>query len=153
MLRASVPRELFEDLPRRDEVAVVERGQRPVDEKQVDVVRIERLQRLVEGAARVIGLVKAVVELAGDEDLAALKAGVADALADFLFISVHFGGVDVPVSDVERRLDRRGRLVGLDLEHPETELWDLDTVVEFDRGNLAHGISPFMVYRRRRERR
>ena len=87
---ASVLRELLERVPGRDEVAVVERRQRPVDEEQVDVVGAERSQRLVERASRIVGFVEAVVELAGDEHVGAVESGVADALADarsFWYIS------------------------------------------------------------------
>ena len=76
---AAVARELLQHLPGRDEVAVVQGGQRPVDQEQVDVVDAERLQRAVERAAGVVGRVEAVVQLAGDEDVAAVQAGGADA--------------------------------------------------------------------------
>ena len=64
--------ELLEHLPGGGEVAVVERRQRPVDQEEVDVVRAELGERRLERAARVVGRVVAVVELAGDEDVRAV---------------------------------------------------------------------------------
>ena len=75
---AAVGLELLERPPGRDVVAVVEGRQRPVDQEQVDVVDAELGERLVERAARVVGLVEAVVELARDEDVLAVDAGGGD---------------------------------------------------------------------------
>jgi hypothetical protein len=83
--------ELLEDLPGRDEVAAVAGRQWPVDEEQVHVIGLQRTQRLVECAPSVVRLVKAVVQLAGDEHVGAVNAGVADAVADFAFVAVHLG--------------------------------------------------------------
>src|SRR4051794_13481472 len=71
-----------ERLPRRDEVAVVERRQRPVDEEQVDVVGTQLLERRRESRARGVRLVEAVVELARDEDVGPVKPRSAHRLAD-----------------------------------------------------------------------
>ena len=100
---------------------------------------------------RVVVRVEAVVELAGDEDLAAVDAGGADGLADLLLVAVHLGGVDVPVADLERRERGVLGLLGLDLEHPEAELRDLDTVVERDVRYDGHAapLSLRMLSRRR----
>jgi hypothetical protein len=95
-----VSRELFKDFPGGDKVPSVERGQRPVNQEQVDIIGIQGSQSFIERAARVIGLVKAVVELAGNENLGAVETGVADSLADSLVILIHLRSVDVPVSDV-----------------------------------------------------
>src|SRR5439155_11272965 len=97
---ATVPLELLERLPRRHEVAVVERRERPVDEEQIDVVEAERGQRAVERGARVVGAVEAVVELARDEDLASVEAEGANRLADAALVAVHLRGVDIPVADL-----------------------------------------------------
>ena len=61
-----------------------------------------------------------------------------DALADFLFISVHFSGVDVPVTDVEGSLHRRSGFLWLDVEDAETKLRDVRAVIQLDCGNVAH---------------
>ena len=130
--------EFLEHVPGRDEVTVIQRRQRPMDQEQVDVIRAQRAQCGVERASRVVRPVIPVVELAGDEDLAAVQAGIADSLTDFLFIAVHLGGVDVPVPNLERRTHRRGRLIRFYLEYAETQLWDGVAVVERDRWDRTH---------------
>ena len=134
---ASVLLELLEGLPGRDEVAIVERRQRPVDEEQVDVVGAELLSVCVERASRVVGFVEAVVELAGDVHLGAVEAGVADALPDAALVLVHLRGIDVAIADVQRRLDGLGGVVGVDLKHAEAELWDACAVIEVMVGTLV----------------
>src|SRR6476660_5033493 len=131
--------DLLHRLPGLDEVA--NGGQRPVHEEQVEVPEVEVLQRLVEGGQRVVVRVEAVVELAGDEDVVAVDAGGADGLADLLLVSVHLGGVDVPVADLEGRERRVLGLLRVDLEHPEAELRDLDAVVEGDVRYGGHACS------------
>ena len=100
--RAAVLAELLERPPGRDVVAVVERGEGPVDEEQVDVVEAQLGERAVERPAGVVGPVEAVVQLAGHEDVAAVEPGRADRLADAPLVAVHLGGVDVPVADLQR---------------------------------------------------
>src|SRR6201993_1235321 len=143
---ASVLREFFEDFPRGDEVTTVERRQGPMNEEQVDVIGIQSFQRPIERAARVVGLVEAVVELAGDENVGPVEAGVANALADSLLVAIHLRGVDVSVADLQGRPDRRGGLARIDLIHTETKLRDAHTIVEFDHWNLAHGLPPSFVH-------
>ena len=109
-----------------------------MDEEQVDVVEAQRRQRRVERAAGVVGLVEAVVELAGDVHVPAVDAEVADALTDARLVLVHLGGVDVPIADVQRFSDGPGGLVGLDLEDAESELRNFGAVVEFDGRYFAH---------------
>src|SRR3954454_9800378 len=130
--------ELLQRLPGGDEVAVVERRKRPVDEEEVDVVEAEVGERPVERAAGVVGLVEAVVELARHEDGGPIETGVADRLADLLLVAVHLGRVDVPVPDLEGGGHGRGGLGGVDLEDTEAELRDRVTVVEVDGGDGTH---------------
>jgi hypothetical protein len=52
----------------------LERRQRPVDEEQVHVVEAELGERRIERLTGVLGVVKRVAELAGDEDVAAVEA-------------------------------------------------------------------------------
>ena len=137
--------EFLEHIPGGDEVAVVKSGQRPVDQKQVDVIRTQRAQCVVECAARVIGPVIAVVELAGDEHLAAVQPGIADPLTDLLLVAVHLGGVDVAVADLQRRTYCRGSLIRLDLEDAETQLRDGVAVIEGDWRDRAHLIDLLVV--------
>ena len=64
-------------------------------------------------------------------------------------VPVHLGGVDVPVADLQRGLDRFGCFFGRDLEHAERQLWDLAPSGSSIRGTLlkanllrtAHGVS------------
>ena len=77
---------------------------------------------------------EAVVELACDEDVGAVQPGLADALADLLLVSVHLGGVDVPVADLE------GGLTAARSRPPRsgtrrTQLRDVLAVVQCDDRN------------------
>src|SRR5215207_1185297 len=65
---------LFERLPGGDEIAVVERRQRPVNQEQIHVVEAEIRERRVESLAGVVGLVQSVVELARDEYVTTVDA-------------------------------------------------------------------------------
>ena len=93
-----------------------------MDQEQVDVVQAERLERVVEGPAGLVGLVRVVAQLAGDEHVGAVEAGSADRLADFLLVAVHFGGVDVPVAGLQRAAYRSECVLRLDQEDAEAEL-------------------------------
>jgi hypothetical protein len=79
--------------------------------------------------AGVVGLVRGVVQLAGDEDIGAAEAKRADGLADLLLVAVHLSGVDVAVADIEGFPHRIRGVIGLDLEDSETELRDGVAVV------------------------
>ena len=88
-----------ERLPRRDAVAVVERRQWPVDEEQVDVVGARAVEpgRSSARAARV-GVVEAVVELAGDVT-SARSTSTPDARTDALARSGTSQRFDLAVAD------------------------------------------------------
>ena len=109
-----------------------------MDQEQVDLVEAEVGQGLVEGLARHVGLVEAVVELAGDEQLVARDPGGADRLADALLVAVHLGGVDVPVAGLEGLSGDPRRVLRRDLEHAEAELGDGVAVVQGQVRNLGH---------------
>ena len=109
-----------------------------MDEEQVDVIGIQRTQRVVERAPRIVGTVIPVVELAGDEHLAAIQPGIPDALRDLLLVAVHLGGVDVAVADFECGPHGRGSLFRLYLEDAETQLRDGVAVIESDRRDRTH---------------
>src|SRR3954451_14832604 len=111
---------------------VSDAGQRPMHEEQVQVPDVEVLERLIEGLQRVVVRVVAVVELAGHEDVVAVDARRPNRLADLLLVAVHLGGVDVSVADLEGRQCRLLGAFRLDLEDTETQLGDLDTVVQRD---------------------
>lgn len=118
---AAVILELLQHLPGGDEVAVVEPRQRPVDQEEVDVVEAQRRYSPVECASRIVGLVETVAELAGDVHLAAVDAGIPDALPDALFVLVHLGGVDGD-SRSQGGAHRCRGLIWCDLEDTEPEL-------------------------------
>src|ERR687896_99014 len=135
---AAVAVKLLERPPGRYEVTVIERGQRPVDEEQVHMIEAELGERGVEGLASIMGLMGPVVELAGDEDVAAVEVGGPYGLADLLLVAVHLCGVDVPVPYLEGLADGLCGVPRLDLEDPETELGDGVAIVECDVGNRVH---------------
>src|SRR5215208_2307822 len=121
---------LFERHPGGDEVAVVERRQRPVDQEQIHVVEAQIGERRVQSPAGVVGLVQSVVELARDEDVVAVDARGANPLTDLYLVAVHLRRVDVPVADLDGLSNRLCGVFGLDLKHPETELRDCVSIVQ-----------------------
>ena len=117
--------ELLERLPGGDEVAVVPRRQRPVDEEQVDLVEARARTgcgRRPCGRRRARG--SRCSACWSRTDVVAGDAGRGDRLADALLVAVHLGGVDVPVAGLERLAgDLRG-VLRWDLEDAEAELRD-----------------------------
>ena len=116
-------------------VAVVEGGQRPVDEEQVDVVgaQVGQRARRTRGGRRRAGA--AVVELARDVDVGAVEPGRRGSPRRppprcRTSRRCRCGG-----SRPRARRHRRGGLGGIDLEHAEPELRDRVAVVELDRGD------------------
>ena len=109
--RAAVGLELLERLPGRDEVAVVERRQRPVDEEQVDVVEAKRRRASASNARRASsGRWKPLFSLLVTKTSLRVEAARADRFADALLVAVHLCRVDVPVAGLE---GVRHRLRGL----------------------------------------
>ena len=106
------------------------RGQRLVQDQQVDLVDAELGGALLEAVQRLVVAVVADPDLGLDEDLVAGEAGAVDGLADLALVAVRRGGVDVAVAGAQRRLDGRAGLVGRGLEHPEPEGGHRDVVVE-----------------------
>ncbi len=66
---------------------------------------------------------------------------VANTFADAAFVLVDGRGVDQPVADIERGLDRFGCIVLVDLVGAEAELRDLAVVIQRKRGVIGHEIS------------
>src|SRR6185503_12511632 len=95
-------------------------------------------ERRLERAARVVGRVEAVVELAGDVDARAVDAGAGDAVADARLVAVHLGGVDVAVADGQRAPDRLGGVLRRDLEDAESELRNRVAVVQGEIRSGGH---------------
>src|SRR5262249_55728415 len=95
-VRAALTVELAERMPGRDEISVVPRRQRPMNQEKVDIVETKRFQRLFERAAGVAWPMGAIAELCGDEYLIATQSRFRDGFADFLLVAVHLSSVDVP---------------------------------------------------------
>src|SRR6201996_7979637 len=130
--------ELLQRPPGLHEVTAVPARQRPVDQEQVDVLGAESLERPCEGLAGIVGLVRVVAQLAGDEDLTAVEARPGDGVAYFGLVAVHLGGVDVPVPGLERRAHRGRRVLRRDLKDTEAELRNGLAVVQPDIRNGSH---------------
>ena len=77
-----------------------------VQDQQVDLLDAELAGGLVEGVQGLVVAVVADPDLGLDEHLGAVEARAADAFADLALVAVGRGGVDVPVADLERGLDR-----------------------------------------------
>jgi len=109
-----------------------------MNQKQVQVVEAQRLQRLVECLAGVVGPVGVVAQLACDEHLAAVQIGPPDRLADLLLVAVHLGRVDVPIAGLQRGADGGHGVLRLDQEYAEAELRDHLAVVQHDVRYRGH---------------
>ena len=83
------------------------RGQRLVQDQQVDLVDAELAGALLETVQRLVVAVVADPDLRLDEDLVAGEAGGLDGLADLALVAVGGGGVDVPVAGARGPLPRR----------------------------------------------
>ena len=71
--RAAVRLELLECLPGGHEVAVVERGEGPVDQEEVHVVEPKRGERVLERPPGDVRFMEAVVQLAGHVQVGAVE--------------------------------------------------------------------------------
>ena len=80
------------------------------DRTIIDGLDLQILQRLSECPSGGRGLVEGVVELAGDEHLVTGKTAVGDGPAHVWLVAVHLGGIDVPISRIERGPHARIRL-------------------------------------------
>jgi hypothetical protein len=121
----------------------VPRGQRPVDQVEVDVVRAQPQQALLQRADGLVPAVPVVGQLGGQEHVLAGQAGLGERLPDALLVAVHLRGVDVPVARVERLAHRLRGVLRRDLEDAEADLGDLDAVVEPDARDRHAGGYPF----------
>jgi hypothetical protein len=122
-----------------------------MDQEQIDIVRIECRQCVIERASRIVGTVKTIVELAGDVDRGPVQTRGADALPDAAFVLIHLRCVDVSVADLQRGLDRIGGLVGGNLKHPETQLRNQRAIPQFDHRNVTHVVPPLLPSRNLRD--
>lgn len=103
-------------------------GSRPVHQVQIQVIRAQVLQALLQTVLNV--LVAVVVELGGQPDLVSGHARGLNAFANILLVAVGGSGVDVAVSLLEGGLDGGGDLVGGGLPGAEADGGDLCAGVE-----------------------
>src|SRR5580692_4809477 len=77
-----------------------------MDQQQIDPRQLEPLEALVDRALEVAGRQAVEPDLCGDEDVLARHAGGAEAFADFALIAVVLRGIEMPVAEMQRRLDQ-----------------------------------------------
>jgi len=136
--------DLLHGMPRVDEQAL--RGNRPVDEVQVNGVNPEGLPAGFECFDRRTML--AVAQLGGDEDLFARNTGGCDRSAHACFVAVGGRRVDVAVTGFQRRFHHALRLILRDLEDAEAELGNADPVVQPQMRDGDHADSMLLSERR-----
>lgn len=110
------------------------RGDRLVQQEQIDLVHAELARALVEA---VQGAVVAVVrdpQLGLEEHLGAIQAGSAEGLAHLALVAVGGSGVDQAVADAQRLGDRGDRLLRRGLEDAEAQRGHPDAVVQGEGG-------------------
>ena len=127
--------ERFEGAPGVDVEVVVGHG--PVNQVQVEVVEAQGLETAAEGALNVAAFMVIVSELRGDEDLLPGDPRRVKGCADFSFVVVSGGCVDVPVTDREGVFDDALRVGRVNEEHSETELGDSGAGIEGNGGDVS----------------
>ena len=120
---------LLEDAVPRDGVS---RGL--VQDHQIDVVRAQALQRLVDGGG---ALKERRPQLRLEENLLAPLRGRAHSAPDGSLVHVHVRRVDECVAVVQRVSDRRLGVVRLQQVGAEADLGNSDAVVQGDEGSRA----------------
>ena len=130
---------------RLDEVLAVlphQLGGHPVDQVQVDVVKLQLLQAPAECALDVLALI--LPEFGGDKHFLSLDTGLEgllESLTDGLLILIDAGGVDVTVAVGDNGLidDLNGVTFGRE-EGAQTDLGELAAIVEGHVGLLLGGV-------------
>jgi len=121
---------------------VAELWDHPVDQVEVDVLKLEVFQRSAEGTLDIIFI--CLVQLGSDEDFFSLNSSSPNFLEGFTdgcFVVVNCCGVDVAVAMLENAIP--GNFVAVTfcaLESAKTDLGILDPVVEGHVGSLGHKI-------------
>ena len=92
------------------------------------MVEPELLQGSIERPADRIRRQIFVPDLGGDMQVLARDAGGCDRGADGLLIAIHLGGVEMPVAQRQRALDRRAAGIALHAKGAEAELGQADTL-------------------------
>lgn len=111
-------------------------GSHPVEQVQVDVVKLQLLEGKPQGAFDFFTVF--LPQLGGDEEVFTLDAffeAVLEGFTDGFFVAVDSGGVDVPVAVVEDRgLDDWDQIFAVSLESAEANLGHFKAVTESDDG-------------------
>ena len=104
----------------------------PVNHQKIDEGQTELLQAFVDRTLEIAQRQTIEPDFGGDKDILALEAGaaqgIAQTLADFALIAVHLRGVEVPVAELQRRLDQLDAKVLLQRHGAETEHWNARAV-------------------------
>lgn len=117
-----------------------------MDQEEVDVVKLQALERVINGPEDVLVAVQVVPHLGADEDILALDGGVlleevADTVTHLILVQVEPGTVQVTVACPQGTHDR---IVGLALgalagEGAEANTGDLDPVAQSEGLSVGHG--------------
>jgi hypothetical protein len=106
------------------------RGERLVEDQQVDLLDAELARALLETVQRLVVAVVGDPDLGLEEHLGAIDARGAHSVADLTLVAVGGGGVDQPVALPQRGRDGRRGLLRRALEHAEAEGGHRHAVVE-----------------------
>lgn len=125
------------ELGLRDLVISLLRGNGPVHEEKIDIVELEVAQGVLQGPLDILGLVKMVPDLSGDEDIFTLDVlvllqKVVEGEANLVLIAVEPGAIQMSVANLQGSLDGIVSLTRLALasEGTETKSGNLDAVVK-----------------------
>ena len=121
--------------PGVDELVLLRAG--PVDEQHVDMIAAKPFEAFVRRLERPVVALAVVPDLGLQENV---RPG-ADAFADAFLIAIDRCGIDQPIADIERGLDRLGGVGIVDLVSAEAKLRDLAAIVERERGVIGHDVS------------
>ena len=93
----------------------------PVDQQQIDPRQTEPLQAFIDRALEIARRQAVEPDFGGDEDLFALDAGGAQAVAHLALVAIHLRGVEMPVAQMQRRLDHFDAQILFERHGPEPE--------------------------------
>src|SRR5215472_9562338 len=129
---------LFHPAQRADGLGQRNTRVRPVNEQQIDLGQPQPDEAFLGGTLE-LGRRKMILPyLRGDEDIVAPDAGRAQPFADFALVAVHFRGVDMAITELQRLLD-----------HPGADAATQIPRAEADRRN-ARSVRLYIWYRHRR---
>src|SRR5580700_2445528 len=77
-----------------------------MDQQQIDPRQLEPLQALIDRALEVARRQAVEPDFCGDEDVLARHTGSTEAFADFALVAVILRGIEMPVAQMQRRLDQ-----------------------------------------------